>query len=84
MIIWSEDPGPGCAGFGVYTELRAYYSEVGHSSIDPVLMIQMLIIGHNRHCRSLRTPGRDVDAVETRSRFRREPFIENRLHCQFE
>jgi transposase len=29
----------------VYTELRSYYSE-SRSSIEPVLMIQMLIIGY--------------------------------------
>src|SRR5215472_50695 len=30
----------------VYTELAPYYSEIGRPSIDPVLMIQMLIIGY--------------------------------------
>jgi transposase len=30
----------------VHAELRPYYSEVGRPSIDPVLMIQMLIIGY--------------------------------------
>jgi transposase len=30
----------------VYTELAPYYSEVGRPSIDPVLMIRMLIIGY--------------------------------------
>ena len=30
----------------VYAELATYYSEIGRPSIDPVLMIQMLIIGY--------------------------------------
>jgi transposase len=30
----------------VYAELAPYYSEIGRPSIDPVLMIQMLIIGY--------------------------------------
>jgi transposase len=30
----------------VYGELAPYYSEIGRPSIDPVLMIQMLIIGY--------------------------------------
>ena len=30
----------------VYAELAPYYSEIGRPSIDPVLMIRMLIIGY--------------------------------------
>jgi transposase len=30
----------------VYAELEPYYSEIGRPSIDPVLMIRMLIIGY--------------------------------------
>jgi transposase len=30
----------------VHTELAPYYSPVGRPSIDPVLMIRMLIVGH--------------------------------------
>jgi transposase len=30
----------------VYMELAPYYSDVGRPSIDPVLMIRMLIIGY--------------------------------------
>ena len=30
----------------VYAELASYYSKVGRPSIDPVLMIRMLIIGY--------------------------------------
>jgi transposase len=29
-----------------YTELSLYYSAIGRPSIDPVLMIRMLIIGY--------------------------------------
>ena len=44
----------------VYTELAPYYSEIGRPSIDPVLMIQMLIIGYVFAIRSERQICREV------------------------
>jgi transposase len=44
----------------VYAELRPYYSEIGRPSIDPVLMIQMLIIGYVFAIRSERQICREV------------------------
>jgi transposase len=44
----------------VHAELRPYYSEVGRPSIDPVLMIQMLIIGYVFAIRSERQICREV------------------------
>jgi transposase len=40
----------------VYGELAPYYSEIGRPSIDPVLMIRMLIIGYVFAIRSRDTP----------------------------
>ena len=45
---------------GVYTELAPYYSEIGRPSIDPVLMIRMLIIGYVFAIRSERQICREV------------------------
>ena len=44
----------------VYAELAAYYSRFGRPSIDPVLMIRMLIVGYVFAIRSERAPCRDV------------------------
>src|SRR4029077_7037848 len=44
----------------VYAELAPYYSETGRPSIDPVLMIQMLIIGYVFAIRSERQICREV------------------------
>jgi transposase len=44
----------------VYTDLARYYSEIGRPSIDPVLMIRMLIIGYVFAIRSERQICREV------------------------
>jgi transposase len=44
----------------VYTELAPYYSEIGRPSIDPELMIRMLIIGYVFAIRSERQICREV------------------------
>ena len=44
----------------VYAELALYYSETGRPSIDPVLMIRMLIIGYVFAIRSERQICREV------------------------
>jgi transposase len=44
----------------VYAELTPYYSEIGRPSIDPVLMMQMLIIGYVFAIRSERQICREV------------------------
>src|SRR6185503_3216699 len=44
----------------VYAELTPYYSEMGRPLIDPVLMIQMLIIGYVFAIRSERQICREV------------------------
>ena len=44
----------------VYTELAPYYSEIGRPSIDPVLMIRMLIVGYVFAIRSERQICREV------------------------
>ena len=44
----------------VYAELSPYYSEVGRPSIDPVLMIRLLIIGYVFAIRSERQICREV------------------------
>ena len=44
----------------VYAELSPYYSEIGRPSIDPVLMIRMLIIGYVFAIRSERQICREV------------------------
>jgi transposase len=44
----------------VYAELAPYYSEIGRPSIDPVLMIQMLMIGYVFAIRSERQICREV------------------------
>src|SRR6266568_7126878 len=44
----------------VYAELSPYYSEIGRPSVDPVLMIRMLIIGYVFAIRSERQICREV------------------------
>ena len=44
----------------VHSELASYYSRLGRPSIDPVLMIRMLIVGYVFAIRSERTLCRDV------------------------
>src|SRR5215813_12208931 len=44
----------------VYAELAPYYSEIGRPSIDPVLMIRMLIIGYVFAIRAERQICREV------------------------
>ncbi len=44
----------------VYAELASYYSRVGRPSIDPVLMIRMLIVGYVFAIRSERALCREV------------------------
>ena len=44
----------------VYEELAPYYSEIGRPSIDPVLMIRMLIVGYEFAIRSERQICREV------------------------
>ena len=44
----------------VYSELAAFYSKTGRPSIDPVLMIRMLIVGYVFAIRSERALCRDV------------------------
>ena len=47
----------------VYRELSPYYSEIGRPSIDPVLMIQMLIIGYVLAIRSERQICRELKSI---------------------
>jgi transposase len=44
----------------VYSELAPHYSKIGRPSIDPVLMIRMLIVGYVFAIRSERALCRDV------------------------
>ncbi len=44
----------------VYAELAPYYSEIGRPSIDPVLMVRMLIVGYVFAIRSERQICREV------------------------
>ena len=44
----------------VHSELAPYYSQLGRPSIDPVLMIRMLIVGYAFAIRSERALCRDV------------------------
>src|SRR6202789_778469 len=45
---------------GIRTYLRPFYSELGRPSIDPELMIRMLIIGYCMGIRSERRPCEEV------------------------
>ena len=44
----------------VYSELAPYYPKIGRPSVDPVLMIRMLIVGYVFGIRSERVLCRDV------------------------
>jgi transposase len=44
----------------IYTELAPYYSEIGRPSVDPELMIRMLIMGYLFAIRSERQICREV------------------------
>jgi transposase len=44
----------------VHSELAAYYSKIGRPSIDPALMIRMLVLGYAFAIRSERALCRDV------------------------
>jgi hypothetical protein len=74
----------------VYADLAPYYSEIGRPSIDPVLMIRMLIIGYVFAIRSERQICREVqvnlayrwfcelgleDAIPDHSAFSRAPQV---------
>src|SRR6516162_6643674 len=75
---------------GVRGQLKSYYSEIGRPSIDPELMIRMLIIGY---CFGLRSERRLTQEVELHLAYRwfcrlgldekvphHSTFSENRLH----
>jgi hypothetical protein len=59
-IIWCEGSGALLDLSWVYAELAPYYSKIGRPSIDPVLMIRMLIIGYVFAIRSERRICREV------------------------
>ena len=48
----------------VYAELAPHYSRIGRPSVDPVLMLRMLIIGYIFAIRSERALCREVTRVE--------------------
>lgn len=69
-VLLQQSP-PGCCNWQdfpdrhldlswVYSELAPYYSEIGRPSIDPVLMIRMLIVGYVFAIRSQRQICREV------------------------
>jgi transposase len=75
---------------GLHEQLRPYYSEIGRPSIDPELMIRMLIVGY---CYGLRSERKLVQEVELHLAYRwfcrldlddkaphHSTFSENRLH----
>src|SRR6266545_7027191 len=75
---------------GVREQLRPYYSEIGRPSVDPELMLRMLIIGY---CYGLRSERRLTQEVELHLAYRwfcrldlddkiphHSTFSENRLH----
>jgi transposase len=74
----------------VHEELQPYYSEIGRPSIDPELMIRMLIVGY---CYGLRSERRLTQEVELHLAYRwfcrldlddkvphHSTFSENRLY----
>ena len=74
----------------VHERLEPYYSEIGRPSVDPELMIRMLIIGY---CYGLRSERRLTQEVELHLAYRwfcrldlddkvphHSTFSENRLH----
>jgi transposase len=75
---------------GVRGQLKSYYSEIGRPSVDPELMIRMLIVGY---CFGLRSERRLTQEVELHLAYRwfcrldlddkiphHSTFSENRLH----
>ena len=75
---------------GMHEQLRPYYSEIGRPSIDPELMIRMLIVGY---CYGLRSERKLTQEVELHLAYRwfcrldlddkvphHSTFSENRLH----
>ena len=75
---------------GMHERLKPYYSEIGRPSVDPELMIRMLIIGY---CYGLRSERRLTQEVELHLAYRwfcrldlddkvphHSTFSENRLH----
>ena len=75
---------------GLRGQLKSYYSEIGRPSIDPELMIRMLIVGY---CFGLRSERRLTQEVELHLAYRwfcrlgldekvphHSTFSENRLH----
>ena len=75
---------------GLHEQLRPYYSEIGRPSIDPELMIRMLIVGY---CYGLRSERKLTQEVELHLAYRwfcrldlddkvphHSTFSENRLH----
>src|SRR5262245_50601401 len=68
----------------VHSELAPYYSRLGRPSIDPVLMIRMLIVGYVFAIRSERALCRDVRAnlalVFVGSRLKTRSRITRRFH----
>jgi transposase len=75
---------------GLHEQLRPYYSEVGRPSIDPELMIRMLIVGYCYGVRSERKLSQEVELHLAYRWFCRldlddkvphhSTFSENRLH----
>src|SRR5258708_25294554 len=74
----------------VHEQLEPYYSEIGRPSVDPELMIRMLIVGY---CYGLRSERRLTQEVELHLAYRwfcrldlddkvphHSTFSENRLH----
>ena len=59
-IIWSAQIAAVLDLSWVHAELAPYYSQMGRPSIDPVLMIRMLIIGYVFAIRSERALCREV------------------------
>jgi transposase len=75
---------------GVRGQLKSYYSEIGRPSVDPELMIRMLIVGY---CFGLRSQRRLTQEVELHLAYRwfcrldlddkvphHSTFSEDRLH----
>ena len=52
---------------GVHEHLKSYYSEIGRPSIDPELMIRMLIVGY---CYGLRSERKLTQEVELHLAYR--------------
>jgi transposase len=74
----------------VREQLKSYYSDIGRPSVDPELMIRMLIVGY---CYGLRSERRLIQEVELHLAYRwfcrldlddkvphHSTFSENRLH----